>query len=38
MAHDPDLHVMAADGYYEKLYFWLAFTFSQFDLDPGHSP
>jgi len=34
MARNPDLHVMVADGYYDKLYFWAAFTFSQFDFHP----
>lgn len=31
MAQNPHLHVMVADGYYDKLYFWPEFTFSQFD-------
>ena len=31
MAQNPHLHVMIADGYYDKLYFWPEFTFSQFD-------
>lgn len=31
MAQNPHLHVMIADGYYDKLYFWPKFTFSQFD-------
>jgi len=31
MAQNPHLHVMIADGIYDKLYFWPEFTFSQFD-------
>ena len=31
LAQNPHLHVMIADGYYDKLYFWPEFTFSQFD-------
>lgn len=31
MAQNPHLYVMIADGYYDKLYFWPEFTFSQFD-------
>ncbi len=31
MAQNPHLHVMVADGFYDKLYFWPEFTFSQFD-------
>jgi len=31
MAQNPHLHVMVADGIYDKLYFWPEFTFSQFD-------
>ena len=31
MAQHPHPYVMIADGYYDKLYFWPEFTFSQFD-------
>lgn len=31
MAQNPHLKVLVADGYYDKLYFWPAYTFSQFD-------
>ena len=34
MAQNPNLRVLVADGYYDKLYFWPAFTFSQFDFNP----
>ena len=34
MAQNPSLRVLVADGYYDKLYFWPAFTFSQFDFNP----
>ena len=31
MAENPHLHVLVADGLYDKLYYWPEFTFSQFD-------
>ena len=34
MAQNPYLRVLVADGYYDKLYFWPEFTFSQFDFNP----
>ena len=33
MAQNTGLRVLVADGYYDKLYFWPAFTFSQFDFN-----
>lgn len=33
MAQNPNLYVMVADGYFDKLYFWPDFTFSQFDFN-----
>jgi carboxypeptidase C (cathepsin A) len=33
MAYNSNLYVMVADGYYDKLYFWPSFTFSQFDFN-----
>ena len=34
MARNPDLRVLVADGYFDKLYFWPEFTFSQFTFSP----
>ena len=33
MAQNTSLRVLVADGYYDKLYFWPNFTFSQFDFN-----